>query len=140
MPESSPPDKLKQSRKTTILIAIVMVSILGLGWVMAVESLVQNDRYWDERLSNSDPDDPFWYQDELLLEEGSIFHSRRFRSSPAQVLGNSIRMLPHFRFIFTEIYVRHPFLVIFFFLLEVGILWLGYVTVKDDRKAEQNLK
>ena len=75
-------------------------------------------------------------EDELRREQGDLFHSPRFRSSVGEVIVNSIRFLPDVRFFFIEFYDSHPVVVIFFFLIEVGLLWLGYVTVKDDLRAE----
>lgn len=134
MSETSSPQKMKQSTRTKVVFGGFMLAILVLGWGIAVESVIQDDRYWDERIMI--PRGSGGIEDELRREQGDLFHSPRFRSSVGEVIVNSIRFLPDFLFFFNEFYRRHPVVVIFFFLIEVGLLWLGYVTVKDDLRAE----
>ena len=128
MSETSSPEKMKQSTRTKIVFGGFMLVVLVLGWGIAVESVIQHDRYWDERIMI--PRGSGGVEDELRREQGDLFHSLRFQSSAGEVIVNSIR------FLFIEFYDSHPVVVIFFFLIEVGLLWLGYVTVKDDLRAE----
>lgn len=134
VPETSPPEKMKQSTRMKIVFGGFMLATLVLGWGIAVESVIQHDRYWDERIMT--PRGSAGLEDELRREQGDLFHSPRFQSSAVEVIVNSIRFLPDFLFFFNEFYDNHPIVVIFFFLLEGGLLWLGYVTVKDDLRAE----
>lgn len=134
MSETSSPEKMKQSTRTKIVFGGFMLVVLVLGWGIAVESVIQHDRYWDERIMI--PRGSGGVEDELRREQGDLFHSPRFRSSVGEVIVNSIRFLPDVRFFFIEFYDSHPVVVIFFFLIEVGLMWLGYVTVKDDLRAE----
>ncbi|QGQ21762.1 hypothetical protein F1728_03250 [Gimesia benthica] len=134
MSETSPPQKMKQSTRTKIVFGGIMLAVLVLGWGIAVESVIQHDRYWDERIMI--PRGSGGIEDELRREQGDLFHSPRFRSSVGEVIVNSIRFLPDVRFFLIEFYDNHPVVVIFFFLIEVGLLWLGYVTVKDDLRSE----
>lgn len=134
MSETSSPERMKQSTRTKIVFGGFMLAVLVLGWGIAVESVIQHDRYWDERIMI--PRGSGGIEDELRREQGDLFHSPRFRSSVGEVIVNPIRFLPDVRFFFIEFYDNHPVVVIFFFLIEVGLLWLGYVTVKDDLRAE----